>query len=439
MKRLLPKKNQKGPASLETPQVPGCPVYTGTTFPSMLQSKSRQKRAHFTPQLLLNPLRRGTGLYSSICHKEYAAVCKEEEENCGILPCINVGPDFQADIPPCSFWDGAEEWSHDEEASPREQLLWKPPDEMTHSSVLQDQVDKLLQMSSSSCVPGGGTNTELALHCLHHCHGDVMTTLEMLLFSQPVPAGDYHYPGSDVWTESEKSLFTAALDTYGKDFSLIQIMVKTKTVAQCVEFYYLSKRLEDKRTTQKMLEETKAEEMEQPKRATPCGQPIARQMRLEEAVPVPSLASFFPCKLCGKMFYKIKSRNAHMKIHRQPQEDWTDRKLQQQLLNQALSRTPNLITPTQAQTLTFAGTKNPTSSTSINLNAHNAFDHSPLVAFGSSSSSHGLSNMEAVEPSQREPTSVLQFQSIWGPFGQTSDGSAFYCSQDVKTEAERDG
>ena len=33
---------------------------------------------------------------------------------------------------------------------------------------------------------------------------------------------------------------------------------------------------------------------------TPTCQPVNRQFGLEEAVPVPPLASFFPCKLCGK-------------------------------------------------------------------------------------------------------------------------------------------
>jgi len=38
------------------------------------------------------------------------------------------------------------------------------------------------------------------------------------------------------------------------------------------------------------------------------------------------------------MFYKIKSRNAHMKIHRQPQEDWGERsRLQPQLLAHRLN------------------------------------------------------------------------------------------------------
>lgn len=33
------------------------------------------------------------------------------------------------------------------------------------------------------------------------------------------------YLGSDLWTDSEKDLFSAALGTYGKYFSLIQKMV----------------------------------------------------------------------------------------------------------------------------------------------------------------------------------------------------------------------
>lgn len=35
-------------------------------------------------------------------------------------------------------------------------------------------VEKLLSVCSSSCLPGGGSNTELALHCLHHCRGDTV-------------------------------------------------------------------------------------------------------------------------------------------------------------------------------------------------------------------------------------------------------------------------
>ncbi|KAK7909874.1 hypothetical protein WMY93_014558 [Mugilogobius chulae] len=373
-------------------QDPGCPVYTGTTFPSMLQCESRQRRAHFTPQPLLNPLRRGTGLYASTCHKERE--CGDERrDDPGVLPCINVGPDFQADIPSCLSDNGAEEWSHDEPESPRERLLWKPWDELTNNIAIQDQVEKLLHMSSSSCLPGGGTNTELALHCLHHCRGDVMATLEMLLFSQPMPAGDYHYSGADVWTEREKRLFTVALETNGKDFSLIQTLVKTKTVSQCVEFYYLRKRLDDKQKTLR-LEEERVEDGEQSKNATPSSQPTTRQIRLEEMVPVPLLAGSFPCKLCGKMFYKIKSRNAHMKIHRQPQEDWTERKLQQQILSRALNRSLMI----QPQSFTE---NNITIGNGVNLIDTTAADHMNLLTFNSSLSHVIPKRDESLEERER--------------------------------------
>ncbi|KAJ0006578.1 hypothetical protein NQD34_013851 [Periophthalmus magnuspinnatus] len=404
-------------------QDPGCPVYTGTTFPSMLQCESRQRRAHFTPQPLLNPLRRGTGLYSSVCHK--GRECGEgRQDGAGVLPCINVGPDFQADIPPCLFDDGAEERSHDEDGSPREHLLWKPWNELTYSSAAQERVEKLLQMCSSSCLPGGGTNTELALHCLHLCHGDVLATLEMLLFTRPRPAGDYHYPGADVWTERETRLFTAAVETHGKDLSRIRTTVKTKTLRQCVEFYYLWKRLRDKQKTFNVEEDGTVEDTERLKKAPPTRQPITRRIRLEEMVPVPLVAGSFPCKLCGKMFYKIKSGNAHMKIHRQPQEDWTERKLQQQMLNRALNR--GLVV--QPQTFTENTVAN---GNGISLLDPGVQDHGlSLLAFNSPAS-HVIPSANA----SQEPAGVLQFQSMWSSFGQNSDASSFYCGAEVKAEA----
>lgn len=50
-----------------------------------------------------------------------------------------MGPDFQAELPLCSA-DGEESglWVAAEE-SPREQLLWKPLDELDKSTNLQDE------------------------------------------------------------------------------------------------------------------------------------------------------------------------------------------------------------------------------------------------------------------------------------------------------------
>ncbi|XP_042368487.1 uncharacterized protein LOC121962317 [Plectropomus leopardus] len=455
-------KVKNGPVTMNQSQLQlqASPVYTGTPFPSILQSSRGQRRGRYTPQPLLNPVRRGPGLYSSISslnHRDENTVCGAEEDECAVLPYVNIGHDFQAELPPC-FVDveGSRVWSP-EEVSPREQLLWKPLDKLEENTKLQDKVEKLLSMCSSSCLPGGGSNTELALHCLHSCQGNTMVTLEMLLFSQPSPAGDYHYSGSDCWTDSEKSLFSAALGTYGKDFSLIQKMVRQKTMCQCVEFYYLSKRLQDKQKKQKE-EESRNAVMEQQKNIPPICQPVERQFGLEEAVPVPSLASFFPCKLCGKMFYKIKSRNAHMKIHRQPQEDWADRRLQHQLLTQrlALSRPTNLI-PTPGsnllppQALTFpssglAGTSNTnadniltsvTNSNTITPSNASVLDTNAVVTYSniSASDSHVITNIDGGDSNQRAPTTVLPFHQSWGSFGHAPDPAAFYCNTEGKEGA----
>ncbi|KAM3591201.1 uncharacterized protein V6R79_024574 [Siganus canaliculatus] len=440
-------------------QKPAFQIFTGTPFPSILHSGRGPKRGRYTPRPLLNPERKGKGLYSSLWpqhHGEKERASREEEDEGDVLPHVNVGDEFQADLPLC-FMDGEDAWSPAEE-SPQEQLLWKPWDELGESATSKDQVEKLLSMCSSSCLPGGGSNIELALHCLHNCQGNIMATLDMLLFSQPSPSGAYHYSGSDFWTDSEKSIFTAALGTCGKEFSLIQKMVKTKTVQQCVEFFYLSKKLKDKQKKREE-EESRNEATEQRKSITPTCQRVNRQFGAEEAVPVPSLASFFPCKLCGKMFYKIKSRNAHMKIHRQPQEDWSDRRLQHQLLAQrlALSHSTNLMaTPggdllqSQAPARTFSscslsGTANNNSNGEGPLNSltngivpanASVLDPSTVVTYNNMAapSSHVITNADGGESNPRGPFTVSPFHQSWGSFGRGSDHAAFYCSTEGKED-----
>ncbi|XP_064260220.1 zinc finger protein 541-like isoform X1 [Passer domesticus] len=60
--------------------------------------------------------------------------------------------------------------------------------------------------------------------------------------AQGHPLADYHYAGSDRWTAEEKEAFQKAFHTYGKDFHLIQKQIPSKTVAQCVEYYYCWKK-----------------------------------------------------------------------------------------------------------------------------------------------------------------------------------------------------
>ncbi|TRZ05268.1 hypothetical protein HGM15179_021839, partial [Zosterops borbonicus] len=149
---------------------------------------------------------------------------------------INVGSDFQAELPELQSRPPSED---EEPAS----LVWKPWEEDDSDMEKPDKVRELLDMASSRGIPGAQAQLELALHCLHQARGSVPEALEMFLSGGPPtpqghPLADYHYSGCDRWTPEEKESFQKAFHTYGKDFHLIQKQIQTKTVAQCVEYYY---------------------------------------------------------------------------------------------------------------------------------------------------------------------------------------------------------
>ncbi|XP_057209383.1 zinc finger protein 541 [Triplophysa rosa] len=103
-------------------------------------------------------------------------------------------------------------------------------------------------MCCSSVLTGGGTNIELALHCLHEVQGNIPAALDLLLMREDFritrhPLNNYHYTGSDHWTDQEMRLFRTALEDHGKDFNKIHNVLQTKSVAQCVEYYYIWKNL----------------------------------------------------------------------------------------------------------------------------------------------------------------------------------------------------
>lgn len=160
-----------------------------------------------------------------------------------------------------------------------------------------------------------------------------------------------------------------------------------------------------------------------------------------------------------RMFYKIKSRNAHMKIHRQPQEDWTDKRLQHQLLTQrlALNRPTNLmpspgssLLPPQAAALTFPSSglagmssnntnadnvlNSVTNSNGITRSNSSVLDPSAMVTYSNiaASNSHVITNIDGGDLNQREPTTVLPFHQSWGSFGHGPDHAIFYCNSEGK-------
>ncbi|KAM9016253.1 transcriptional-regulating factor 1 isoform 2-T3 [Ara ararauna] len=395
----------------------------------------------YTPPPMLSPVRQGSGLFSSVITSHSTShaqlpltpltptprvlLCQSNSIDGSVIPVtpgpgeqtveprINIGSRFQADIPELQDRLLMEKDVH------KATLVWKPWPEL-ENQVFQQRVEDLLNMSCSSVLPGGGTNSEYALHSLFEAKGDIMVTLEKLLLRKPVrlkchPLANYHYAGSDKWTHQERRLFKEALSTYSKDFIFVQKMVKSKTVAQCVEYYYtwkkilrlgrkhrtrLEKRREECLTSgeeevleeDEDIEEDRKEEREMQKSPDPpaiplvgpidlpalqslslssssficempnCGAVFSSRQALNgharihggtnqvtkprctsagtkpkcgtpsgycsiKSSPAHSTTSgetdpttIFPCKECGKVFFKIKSRNAHMKTHRQQEE-----------------------------------------------------------------------------------------------------------------------
>nr|XP_058931621.1 transcriptional-regulating factor 1 isoform X5 [Kogia breviceps] len=227
----------------------------------------------YTPPPMLSPVRQGSGLFSNVLISGHGAgahpqlpltpltptprvlLCRPNsidgsnvtvtpgpgEQTVDVEPRINIGLRFQAEIPELQDVSALAQDIH------KATLVWKPWPELENQD-FQQRVENLLNLCCSSALPGGGTNSEFALHSLFEAKGDVMAALEMLLLRKPVrlkchPLANYHYAGSDKWTSLERKLFNKALATYNKDFIFVQKMVKSKTVAQCVEYYYTWKKI----------------------------------------------------------------------------------------------------------------------------------------------------------------------------------------------------
>ncbi|KAG7314579.1 hypothetical protein KOW79_021882 [Hemibagrus wyckioides] len=225
----------------------------------------------YTPPPMLSPLRPGSGLYfntllqyqpclppSSIysaCLDDKDGISLTLDNTVSIKPKINVGSRFQAEIPPLR---NPLLILYDEHPA---QLVWAPWGDLNTNPETQQNVTEFLDMCCSSVLPGGGTNTELALHCLHEVQGDILAALDLLLVRGDYrtschPLSDYHYTGSVHWTAQEMKDFQKALLNQTKDFQLIHKALQTKSVAQCVEYYYTMKKLKKFKKPCRRIENT---------------------------------------------------------------------------------------------------------------------------------------------------------------------------------------
>ncbi|XP_072389156.1 uncharacterized protein [Diabrotica undecimpunctata] len=337
--------------------------------------------ARYTPQPILNPQRPGAGLYINIKNK-----CEDSWNNDSIpesdaTPHVNVGSKFQCNIP--QFYSIP---NRGKSEPPYEDLLWDPG----INNCTDNEVDMYLDFACCAAVPGGGRNKEYAMHLLHMCGGNIHDAMLRLMQPSPNLPTDhpllaYQYCESDKWSTTETDIFHKSLLKYDKDFRNIAQEIRTKTVKQCVQFYYVWKKVcadeyrKLKHTRERRNHYLKHVEVDIDEKlytgiadsGSPLPMPDTRSFVCEfpdcsasfnsraalnghirihggtaRSSPTPSSTTTerrsvsvtsssvcppdsteeYPCKICGKVFSKIKSRSAHMKSHRPPDAEPVKRK-----------------------------------------------------------------------------------------------------------------
>ncbi|XP_067210599.1 zinc finger protein 541 isoform X4 [Linepithema humile] len=366
------------------------------SYPSRLRKAcDRHWDSSYTPPPILDPSRPGPGLYARLHQYERDSDFSSDDSqgNDGPPPRINIGTRYQATIPPVER-DG----DRGKDGPEADHLLWDPG---INNVLTSTELEMYLQFACCAAVPGGGRNKEYALHLLHMCKGNIHEAMVKLMRPTPTlpmehPLLSYECHESDRWTSHEMDTFYQGLLKYNKDFTAISRDVGAKTAKQCVQFYYLWKRLcpdeykrlrirhgkpkikseskdnkdtkelrdaiasvtemdfgEDKSVLHRALLQTNERENsatlttsegELRLFAYDCPDSFSGSVTVtmagstqtaqigntghatvntnsqthtssEQQLPAPT-PLHYPCKICGKVFNKVKSRSAHMKSHR---------------------------------------------------------------------------------------------------------------------------
>ncbi|XP_012725508.2 mesoderm induction early response protein 3 isoform X1 [Fundulus heteroclitus] len=152
---------------------------------------------------------------------------------------IMVGAEYQAEVPSClcHYKEGEKAYEDDDE------LLWSP-DVLSENKVrgfLSEVLSRTTDESTGYNKPGMHVrDDEQALHELVKCNYNTREALDRYCSHVKSSKGK-----SPPWSEEECRSFEHALQMYDKNFHLIQKhKVTTRTVAECVAFYYMWKKSE---------------------------------------------------------------------------------------------------------------------------------------------------------------------------------------------------
>ncbi|XP_053485986.1 mesoderm induction early response protein 1b isoform X1 [Ictalurus furcatus] len=173
-------------------------------------------------------------------------VDEESEEDEDYVPSedwkkeIMVGSMYQAETPAglCKYKENERVYENDD------QLLWNPEFLPEHTVVefLTEACKRTGDETGVDAIPEGShiKDNEQALYELVKCDFDTEEALRRLRFNVKAAREEL-----SVWTEEECRHFEQGLKAYGKDFHLIQAnKVRTRSVGECVAFYYMWKKSE---------------------------------------------------------------------------------------------------------------------------------------------------------------------------------------------------
>uniref|UniRef100_A0A8C4HGG2 Mesoderm induction early response protein 1 n=1 Tax=Dicentrarchus labrax TaxID=13489 RepID=A0A8C4HGG2_DICLA len=153
---------------------------------------------------------------------------------------IMVGSMYQAETPVglCKYKDNEKVYENDD------QLLWNPEclPEGKVVEFLTEASRRTGEEKGVDAIPEGShiKDNEQALYELVKCDFDTEEALRRLRFNVKAAREEL-----SVWTEEECRNFEQGLKAYGKDFHLIQAnKVRTRSVGECVAFYYMWKKSE---------------------------------------------------------------------------------------------------------------------------------------------------------------------------------------------------
>uniref|UniRef100_A0A914WWM8 Uncharacterized protein n=1 Tax=Plectus sambesii TaxID=2011161 RepID=A0A914WWM8_9BILA len=158
-------------------------------------------------------------------------------------PHINLGRQFQAQV---KRWDDRSASQRElDSISERAELVFNP---RLIEGIPEATVEAYEDLACSCAAPIPGKNKELALHLLMEQKGNIREALRQLMQIDKIDLKKYpsirnsKYVDADFWTADEVQSFQDAIYKSEKDFHSVAQDMKTKSVKQCISFYYTWKK-----------------------------------------------------------------------------------------------------------------------------------------------------------------------------------------------------